>query len=362
MRNSLQEQCNNFIIIRDILKESFRMESCSLIHACAHIFLANHAAADLEKLKECAKIFGNGTMGFPTFRGNYKLPLICMLAISKNPQEKLNCAMDIFKRFVSNSFQSQSAALSAMILADTLSADDAEKYICRGKEIYNNMKTKYPFLIAEKDSIFAVFMAFSDKSDDEIITEAMNIYTAVKNISGHSSSVRTLSHVLSFGDGTAEEKNNKVNCLHSAMKEKGRTYGIRTELPVLGAAAMISADCSEIVNDIIEADDYLSAQKSLGDWGANSYSHRLMNAALLVVNDYSNHCSAGTMRICNNRISTASSADVNISYAVIAAILSTLTFLDEQLDTDNRSKSYDESCKQDDAEREQWRRLYRALF
>jgi hypothetical protein len=188
----------------------------------------------------------------------------------------------------------------------------------------------------------------------------------MKNSFSYSNAVRSLSCVLSFGEGTVDEKCNKVNNLFFAIKEKGRNYGIRNELPILGAAAMLSVDSGAVINDIIEADDYLSAQKSLGDWNINNYSHRLMNAAMLVINDHSDNtninCSSTTIHICNNRLSRHSLANKNISYAVIAVILSALAIVDEQQAADNRAKRYGEARKQEEEEREERMRQYRALF
>ena len=60
------------------------------------------------------------------------------------------------------------------------------------------------------------------------------------------------------------------------------------ELPILGAAAMLSVDSGAVINDIIEADGVI-CQKSLVDWNINNYSHRLMNAAILLINDHSDN-------------------------------------------------------------------------
>ena len=129
---------------------------------------------------------------------------------------------------------------------------------------------------------------------------------------------------------------------------------------------MLSVDSGAIINDIIEADDYLSAQKSLGDWGISNYSRRLMNAAMLVINDYSDNtntnCSSGTIRICHNRIYRQSLDNKNISYAAIAAITSTLAMLDEQQANDNNAKRYGEACEKEEEERKERMRKLRSIF
>ncbi len=81
MKDSLQTLCNQFIEDRDILRNTFKWESSYMYPVCANLFCVRGIKPDQDKLLECRDIIRQQTGIFSNFRGNIRIPLICMLSL-----------------------------------------------------------------------------------------------------------------------------------------------------------------------------------------------------------------------------------------------------------------------------------------
>ena len=169
MRASLQALCDAFIANRDIIKQHFKMENSALYPVCANIFCARHIMADGEAVKRCRNIIKQKTGIFSSFRGSLTLPIACLLAAGSDPEEKMTRALEGYAILKERFFSSESLALSAFLLADRQA--DMACVAQRGRELYQRMKKEHPFLTSSEDSVFALLLALSDKSDDELMTD-----------------------------------------------------------------------------------------------------------------------------------------------------------------------------------------------
>lgn len=73
--------------------------------------------------------------------------------------------------------------------------------------------------------------------------------------------------------------------IFDALKQQKRKYGTSYELASLGAIVSLDLSINDIVNEIIEVDDFLKEQKEFGAFGIGN-TQRLMYAALLVMDTY----------------------------------------------------------------------------
>lgn len=286
MNEKLQSRCERFIKIRDTLKSTFKMENVFLVHLCAANLLSKSAEVTPEKLKLCKNIINSNTGLFSSFRGNARLPLTVALAASNAPQEMLDATLSMYQLLKKDFSGSEYLALTACILTEMVSENDAVKYINRGKVLYKKMKSEHPFLTASEDIIFAILLAFSEKSDDELIEEMENIYKRMKMTFSDNNAVQTLSHVLSLTNGSWEEKCDKFYALYLGLKNQGKSYGKHFQISILGSAAILPIDLNELVNDIIEIDNFLEKQKGYGGLGIDK-KNRLMHAVMIAVSDRS---------------------------------------------------------------------------
>lgn len=296
MRDSLKSLCESFIQNRDMLNSTFKWESQYIVPVCASELCGKKVVVSQEKLLQCKQIVEKKTGIFSGFRGNVKLPLITKLTQDGYAEYKMDKTLQIYDILKKHFWGSEYLVLIAVILADMIELNEAESYVVRGKRIYDLMKKEHPFLTSGEDSVFAVLMAFSDKSEQELIVDMETCYQLMKREFSEGNSLQSLTHVLSLAQGTPEEKCGRVLTVYQGLKNAGRKYGKYYELAVLGSLSLLSTDTNTIIEDMLSVDSFLAQQKGYGFWGIDQKT-RLMHAAMLVSNDYAKKSNTNTAAI-----------------------------------------------------------------
>ncbi len=286
MRESLKQVCENFVKNREEVKIAFRWDSPYIQAVCASELCGKGIVVDSETLKKCKKIVSERTGLVSNFMGNVKPPVATILATEEEPTKKMNDILEVYGSLKKEFRGTEYLALAAAILNRMVDVAEAEKYAVRGKQIYKMMKKEHPFLTSSEDSVLAILLAFSEKEDGQLIEEMEACYKQCKNVFLDGNAVQTLSHILSLGDTTTEEKCNRVEEIYQGLKKAGKKYGKHYELPMLGSLALLPVEIEAIVEDIVEVDEFLSNQKGYGIMGIDKKT-RLMHAAMLVSGDYS---------------------------------------------------------------------------
>ena len=111
-------------------------------------------------------------------------------------------------------------------------------------------------------------------------------YDALKHPFGTGQYTQALSHVLALGEGSAQEKRDKVLGVYQGLKAAGRKYGAGYELGTLGSLALLPAPVEELTADVLEVDEFLSHQKGYRGILGLPKNQRLMHSAMLVSGDY----------------------------------------------------------------------------
>ena len=285
MKPALESLCNDFVENRDILRKSFKLEHSLIYPVCANIFCVKGIPASEEKLRTCKALLKDKTGVFSHFRGTLTVPLISFLATSSTPEAKLEQALSNYTILKNHFFGTSYLALISFLITDLGNGVWLEEKAARGKAIYQKMKKEHPFLTSSEDSVFAVLMAFSDKSDEELITEMETCYHALKNRFSSSNHVQSVSHILCMAGGNSAERSERVIELYDAIRAAGGKYGKYHHLSSLAALSLAEADIPSLVEDILAIDEFLSSQKGYGALGADRRT-RMMHAAMLLTSFY----------------------------------------------------------------------------
>ena len=285
MRPTLEQHCNNFICNRDVVKSIFKWENDQIISASVTSFLNRGILADATKLEECKKLLKDNTGVFSNFRGNVEVPMVVQLAIADVSADKMKKTMQVYETLKKEFYGSEYLVLAAAVMADMVSEEQAIKMAKKARKIYDKMKKDHPFLTSGEDTVYAVLMAVSEKSDDKMMDEMEVCYKKLKESFYASNEVQALAHVLSVAEGSAEEKCNKVVALYDALRGAEVKYGKYYELVALASLAMLPVEQSVLVEDIKAVDAFLAEQKGYGFWGLDKKT-RLMHAAMIVSCDY----------------------------------------------------------------------------
>jgi len=293
LKPELEKLCQDYISNRDAVKEAFRWENDALHAVCANIFCARGKTADTERLKECLKII-KGSTGFRSkFRSRkVRSVLAAMLSsLEDKPEDRMAQANDYFRLLKRQFRGSEYLVLTAFLLADLADQTLTEEAISFGKEIYARMNRQHRILTDKTDSVFAMLMAYSGKTADELTNETETCYQALKKRFS-SNGAQTAAQILSMAGGTPEEKTQRVTDLYDALHEAEIKYGHSSELAPLAALSLVDTPLSVLTEEIKEVDEFLKTQKGFSGSKDDDRAQRAMYAVMIVSNQY-----AGTEQV-----------------------------------------------------------------
>lgn len=286
MKDTMEKRCQAFIENRETLKRVFKMEYSYMYPICANIFCARGVAADEEALRRCNALLKEHTGIFSNFRGTVHMAVVSMLSASPDPEPRLQEMLDNYALLKQYFMGSEYLALVALLLTETGSPHPIAETVARGRGLYERMKKEHPFLTSSEDSVFAVLLALSDKTDDLLIAEMEDCYQRLKPAFSAGNALQSVTHVLALSDGPTLEKCARVLALYEGIGRAGRKYGRHYELPVLAALSVLPVTPETAVPEMLEADAFLAGQRGYGIFSIDKKT-RLMHAAMLTADEYS---------------------------------------------------------------------------
>ena len=147
------------------------------------------------------------------------------------------------------------------------------------------MNRQHRILTNQTDSVFAMLMAYSGRTPDELAGETEICYQALKKRFSNGGA-QTSAQVLSMADGVPEEKVRRVTELYDVLREAGIKYGRSAEIAPLAALSLADTPLSTLTEEIKETDEFLKAQKSFGGSKESDQAQRAMYAVMIVSDQY----------------------------------------------------------------------------
>lgn len=286
MNATLQSLCDSYVQNRDILKNANKWAPTYLYPVCAQWLCAAGKTADKERIVACKALLKKKTNVFSAFRGSATLPLLCLLSLEDDPEQKLVEILGRYTLLRKSFISSESLALAALLLP---SCEDTEALGVRAKAVYRRMSKNHPVLTSSEDMVFAVLMAATGKEEEALFTELEECYAILKDAFGTSRHAMASACVLALDGRTPLEKAYRVQELFDIIGQSGLKYGKGYELPVLAALSLTTADGRLLASDLVEMDAFLSDQKGYGFFGMGK-KIRLMHAAMLLSIAHGNNC------------------------------------------------------------------------
>ncbi len=283
MRETLERRSQLLVANQEIMCKSFKLEHTLTNAVVAATFAERGREADVELIKEARKILKKKQGVFSDFRSYNELIVSARMALSADSEGYLDEVSEVYEKLRKGKlFGSSYRVLAAMSICDRGRYSEADGLIARTNEIMKGMNKSHPFLTSDEDTCFAVLLAMTDKSVEDILTELENSFMIVKkNFAFHDNAAYSLAQVLTAYDGDYEKKSVKALELFDAFKAAGTKYGKEHELASLGALIDIDTDIDEIVSEVTEVAERLKGQKGFGmlDMGRET---RLMFGTMLV--------------------------------------------------------------------------------
>ena len=292
MKAELEKLCTDFTDNQNAVSQAFRWDNNALYSVCANIFCACGHTADAGRLKECRKVIRQHTHIFSRFRDKkVRSILASMLSLGENAEERMALANQYYRLLKRRFKGTEYLVLAAFLLADLADQDLTEEKVSRGREIYRRMNKQHRILTNNTDSVFAMLLAFSEKSDDELIADIESCYRELKTGFSSSGDAQTASQVLSVTAGVPEEKARRVIDLYNALLEADIKYGRSHELSPLAALSLADTPIPVLVEEIKAVDTFLADQKGYGS-KEEDLNRRAMHAVMIVSDQY-----AGTNQV-----------------------------------------------------------------
>ena len=282
----LKEKCDLLVNNRKTITSAFTWDSGLMSLAAASLYTGSGLTVDSKKLKECEAIIKSKTNAFSEFRGNVKMPLICKMALSDDPQKYFMNVETLYKllnksKWIGNEYK----IMAAITICDHADESEYALFVNKTNEIYSRMKQEHKWLTSDEDIPFAAMLAVSGIDVDKLIDEMELNYKILKEKFHDSNAVQSLSHILSLDEQPAELKCAKVEAIFNELKAMKHKFGTGYELATLGTLTMLDIQEKEVATLIAEVDDYLKGQKGFGDFLLGPNERRLY-AAQLVLNQY----------------------------------------------------------------------------
>lgn len=285
MKENTRQLTMDFIENRDTIKKTIKFESSYIYPVAANIFCAAGVKADADKLAECKKIIKKNA-GFASYlKGVVMPPFAAKLCVAAEPEAQFEKVMAMYGILKNHFRRSEYLALLATLLAEKTTTEEAEQIAARGRTLYDMMKKEHPILTSSEDNVMAGFMAFSEKSDKQLIDDAEKCYDLLKKKFSDKNVLQTVSHILAMPKGSPEEKVDRMCRMFDMFTAAGRKFGKHYELPMLAALSVIEADERELIDTVMEIDGLLSGQKGYGALSLDKKT-RLMHAAMLTADLY----------------------------------------------------------------------------
>lgn len=292
MKELLETLCDKYLLNLGLFTDFYPLERDILYPVCANVYCASDAVFELDKFSNSMELIKENPKMLSSFRSTVRPLIASWLSVSGDPKSEMERYLecyDLLKKYFTNS---EHLALLSVLLVRIAPTGNIEERIMRGRQIYDRMKKEHRILTTKEDVAFAVMLAYSEKSDDELIEDMEACFKLLKH-SADNNSIQTVSHVLAMAHGTPEDKCAKFCELYDSMIKKGRKYGKLYELAMLAALSITKFSSEEILSDICDSETFLAEHKSVGDLSEFGRSEPISHAFLLLTIAYSSDENVG---------------------------------------------------------------------
>ena len=320
MKNTVQRRCDLLVENRQLVSKASVLESSIIRAVAAASYTEKDMSVDVDQLKDCIKLLKKKQGAFSYLRGNSTLIIAAKMALSGNPEGYLDDVIEVNKVFQKGKFfGSYYRVLAAMSICDAGRAAQAEEIVEKTNILLKGMSKSHPWLTSDEDTSFAVLLAMTDKSTEEILSELEDSYQYIKDkFSFHDNAAYSLSQVLTTLEGNYDRKGEKALEIFDAFKEAGSKYGKNYELASIGALVNVNMNTEELVSEVIEVADYLKDNKGFGMLDMDKHT-RLMLGTMIVAGSYSDEKAPVSASVTSGAIATVIAQQLCMYVAIMAA-------------------------------------------
>ena len=298
MNNAMRDCLTLFADNVGAIKNDFNWHGGAIKRLAAFVYTLEGKRVDVDAIKESLDLIKSETGIFSAFRGMLAVYMAAALSLAERPDQLLRGTVNIYDDLKRDGFWTgEYLALSAFEIAVNAKPADHAKIISRSRDFYNEMKANHRFIMSRDNYIYAAMFALSDMDPRQAANKLKRLYQQLKSkfsIFMSRGSVLTLSKMLVLGEST-DECVLRLLRLNANLRHNKIRLDRSLTLPALGVLGMLDADSSGLVNDIIEARDFLRSQKGFGPLSVCT-QELLLFAVSMVVKAYADDIAHGVMK------------------------------------------------------------------
>lgn len=316
MNASVQSKCELILKNRNMLKKSMFWEVSSNTYAimAALITAAKGVNADADQYKANKKTIRKNINFFSAMRGYTEAVLATKMLLETRPEEYIQGVQEVYKKLRSIHKLTASAymVMAAMNIYEHSGVGGADADIEKLEVLYKTLKKAHPLLTWDEDRGYLSMLIASDISPDALVDEIEKCYKECKKVALSKDAVHSLAQVLSLSSKSAEEKGEFVRKMLAGLKENKKPISKSYGLTAIGALALLDVPAERLIQDIIDADNYLKGQKGF-KWYNEGKRLRMVYSTLAVFMSY-----AGEE---DSQLSSCISANIAVEIAIEIVIM-----------------------------------------
>jgi hypothetical protein len=281
MSNKIQERLDLFVANTQAIKKNFKWHDTLTKRLSALLFAFENKPADCEVLKTNHALIKSNTGVFSTFRGSMSLCIASMLSLKDNAQEHFSNTLLVYDLLKKAKLRaSDYLVVAAYEIAVNAAPDTYQQTVTRAREFYSGMKAQSWFNTGEYDYIFSAMLALSDIDVKAGVEQIDSLYKQLKPAFYAKNSVQTLAQILVISKSCSQAAE-KVLALREALKSQKIRLDKTYTLPSLGVLAMLPVETNILIQDILEAQDFLRRQKRFRAFSVTKQETLLLSSALV---------------------------------------------------------------------------------
>lgn len=323
MTDAVRARCELLVRNQTAVRKKFFLENELMCLISGMIFTLAGEEADIEKMKACRKILKKNTRALSHFRAVVELVLLSKMTLASNPEQYLNDVLGVYDKIIKGAvIENPYMALAAILICDIGRKDDSDEIVSRLNELTKRMNSEHPIITAADDTSFIAFLALTDKSVDSIVSDLEEGYTYLKKTCGFragNDAIYELCEVLALSYGNMEDKCDKVMRLFNTFADREADYGKSSELSSLGSLIDADTDPDTLVNEIIDAEEYLKSMKVFPSKDMDR-KKRFMYSAPIVAGVYSRSTDSINNSVVSNTVSIIRASQVAKMISIISSV------------------------------------------
>lgn len=279
--------CQGICEDRNILYKKMRWETevNQVAILSAFMYASEGRRVDAEQYVKCKKLLKKKVNLFSEIRGIVKTVVITKMALSNDPEAYIEGVTSTYKKLRERHKFTASAhmVLAAMTIYEKGGETKTDEYIDIMESLYKKMNAEHRLLTSDSDRALIAIMATSGKDVTGLLEKTFDNYETFKGMHIGRNSIYSMAQALSESTKSSAWLREEILALKKGLKKAkkpiSKTYGVT----VLSLLTLLDVPTDEIVERVVEVDNYLKTQKGFKWYNSGPYAFRTMYSIMAVI-------------------------------------------------------------------------------